>query len=147
MFRRKSISRTLGALASGVAMVCLASAPAQAGTATMSRSLYLTMFPSGGEHASASRSIYLEANRYEWQVSTTRDSNGQILGYTRRIIDLKAGWYEWQCDITAPVDQQYVYKNICTLYTSGSSMAYMESGYYQPSVSTNYTISSHLIGY
>ncbi|MFF0477149.1 hypothetical protein [Streptomyces sp. NPDC004284] len=145
MSKRTTAARIAGVLASGIAVSFLAVAPAHAGTASVSRTVWLGKFPSVyNDPASVSRDIYLAANTYTWQVSATRDSTGSIHGYASRSIYLAAGTYHWVCTISVPVE--YDYKNSCSLSSGNGATAYLNSVNYEVPASENYTINGYLIG-
>ncbi|MFG2298554.1 hypothetical protein [Streptomyces sp. NPDC048603] len=144
MSKQKATTRVVGIIAAVIAMVFLASGPAHAGTATVSRGIWLTKFPSQySASAGVSRDIYLAGDTYEWQVTVTRDSSGSTHGFATRNIYIASGWYSWSCEINP---DENVYQNFCSLSRSGFDTAWLASGVYQIPGSGDYTLTGRLTG-
>ncbi|MFJ8013909.1 hypothetical protein [Streptomyces sp. NPDC096339] len=143
MSKRTATTRIVGMIAAGIAMVFLAGGPAHAGTATMSRTIWLLKWNSGGmASAGIDRDIVLNGDTYEWQVTTTRDSSGSNYGTATRTIYLAAGNYHWSCEITNPAENGY--QNFCSLRPSSGDTAWLASVIYAIPGSGDYTLTSRL---
>ncbi|MFJ9596656.1 hypothetical protein ACIRS3_28360 [Streptomyces virginiae] len=132
----------MSVLLTAVAALTLSVAPsnaADAGWATLTRTLYLTDAPSAGAAASMNRSIYLAAGTYDW--SSTVSGQGQ--SFASRHIYLASGWYTWKCTIHAPVAGRY--QHTCSL-NNGAGPAYLVSDQFKLSISGSYTLESFLFG-
>ncbi|MEU8525744.1 MULTISPECIES: hypothetical protein [Streptomyces] len=141
MLRRRFLSRSLAVLVATVAAFTVSVSPssaADAGWATLSRSLYLTGSPTAGSAASMNRSIYLAAGNYSWSSAVL--SEGATTA--SRQIYLAAGWYAWKCTIHAPVAGRY--QQTCSL-DHGAGPAYLVSDQFRL-ISGQYTIQSDLFG-
>ncbi|MFE1412678.1 hypothetical protein ACFW6F_17990 [Streptomyces sp. NPDC058746] len=140
--RRSLLSRSLTVLLTAVAAFTVSAAPsnaADAGWATLTRTLYLTDSPAAGASAPMSRSIYLAAGNYAWSSAVIDEG----LSTASRQIYLAAGWYSWKCTIHAPVANRY--QHTCSL-DRGAGPAYLDSSQFRLYPSGSYTLKSDLFG-
>ncbi|MFE0646839.1 hypothetical protein ACFW2Y_35375 [Streptomyces sp. NPDC058877] len=141
--RRRFLSRTLAIVVAVMAAFTVSTAPSSAtevGTATLSRTLYLTDSPKAGAAASMNRSIYLAAGTYSWS-SDLGSYGGRP--FASRYIYLAAGWYSWKCTLRSPADGYY--QHTCSL-DHGAGPAYLVSDRFTLTPSGQYTMESFLQG-
>ncbi|MFI6107530.1 hypothetical protein [Streptomyces sp. NPDC051310] len=141
MTSRRSIGRFATAVVAATAALLLAATQAFALGATLQRSLYLTNTPTAGASASMSRTIYLAAGNYGWDISTSDAGNSYIDSHGTREIYLAAGTYDWTCTISSPANGYY--KNTCSL-NMGAGPAYVQSGWFKLPRSGWYSMDSYL---
>ncbi|MGW5348827.1 hypothetical protein [Streptomyces sp. NPDC004050] len=132
--------------AAAAAFVVWSVAPAQAGTAEVRRTLYLTDSPRQSDYAATNtRYIYLAADYYLWEVLLFNEDTHQIVPGSRqqRTIWLRADTYAWRCSIGGA--DSYLYQDWCTL-TAGTAKAEVGPTKFGISSSGNYTLIGRLIG-
>jgi hypothetical protein len=143
---KRIMMRFAAVVAAAAAFMVWSVGPAQAGTAEIRRTLYLTDGPSPSDYASTGiRYIYLEADYYLWEVLLFDESEHQIVPGSRlqRTIWLRSNTYAWSCSIGG-VDN-HLYQNWCTL-SAGTDRAEVGPTTFGIGRSGNYTLIGRLIG-
>ncbi|MFE7586584.1 hypothetical protein ACFU5Y_34045 [Streptomyces gardneri] len=143
---KQRMTRVSAVVAAVAALTVWSMAPAQAGTATLSRTLYLTAKPTAHDYAfTNNRSIYLEAGHYVFRVSLFNEDTHQLVPGSRgeRQIWLDADTYQWRCDIGGLYG--YVYLAGCDLLNSRGGMARVDSYDFGIGSNGTFTLTGHLI--